>query len=643
MTYTAVDTFGSTGLFDEPYFAGQNPGSSAGTSPPPATTTPASTSTLVPGQYDIAIGGRPFMVDLNHDLTGFRALYFRRESVPSIRQQSDTSNHPGEGSLNPDGAWRRAQETWHHGSGQTFLDRDQTLSDPLRFRTSKGVNVWTPYSLTLLPDTVSQYQTTATNVQVLGVGNYLYLIDGQTLKYSSSPLSATAGSFTWTTVTGTPAVNATSICTDGYNVWVAYGASGVYVTQAGTGTATQYVTTGTVSLVAYVKGRLMAANGASIYNITVQGALPTALYTQPNVGFTWTGFAEGPGFIYCAGYAGDRSAIYAMTVQPDGTALQVPKIAGAVPAGEQVVAVFGYEGFLAIGTNRGMHVGSLDSSGNVTVGALVPASNPVQAFAAYDRFVYYGLTNYDSGSTGIGRADLSVFVAPLAPASASDLMAAGQGIVAGIARYSTGLAFAVQGAGVFVQSTNLVPSGTLQTGNITFGLDDTKAALFADVRHLALPAGTSVTVLASADGATPVTTGISNKTGATAPSPFPVNLTGALFELTVQLSGSGSTGPTLNRLRLRATPQADRTFMYTVPLLIADKLVAPDGETEVQMDPLDAFNFLTDLQRTGALTTFQNQNVVHTVKVEDSNFVVYRRSERGFWSGTYTVMLKEFL
>jgi FKBP-type peptidyl-prolyl cis-trans isomerase 2 len=65
--------------FDDPYFAGTT-----------------GTTALVPGTFDVAIGGHPYMIDFNHDLTGFRALYFRRESIQALRQQSDTAQRPGE-------------------------------------------------------------------------------------------------------------------------------------------------------------------------------------------------------------------------------------------------------------------------------------------------------------------------------------------------------------------------------------------------------------------------------------------------------------------------------------------------------------------------------------------------------------------
>jgi hypothetical protein len=613
--------------FDDPYYAGST-----------------GTTSLVPGAFDVAIGGHPYMIDFNHDLTGFRALYFRRESIQALRQQSDTAQRPGEYSLNPDGAWRRSQETWHHGQGQAFLDRDTTDSDPLRFRTSKGVDPWKPWQLSLLPDTVLQRASTNTNLSCIAVAQYLYAIDGLNLYYATGGLSSTPNSFVWTQVTGAPAATPVSITTDGYNVFIAYGGGvGIYTTVLGSATQSAY-STGNVSLIAYVKGRLMAAYGPSIYNVTASGVLPTALYTHPNAGFSWAAFAEGPGYIYLVGNAGSQSIIYSTQVQSDGTALLVPKAAGAVPVGELIYAAKGYEGFLAVGTNRGFHVGSLDASGNVTMGALVPTQSPVQAFSAFDRFIYYGLSYYDGTSSGIGRADLSVFVAELAPATASDLMATAQGFVTSIAPYLSGTVFAVQGVGIFAQSTHLVASGSLSTGSITFGLDDPKVALSMDVRHQ--PLHGTVTASLAVEGGVPVVLGASAIQGSSEPlTTFQANqVSGVLMEMTVTLTadGTGLSGPTLNRLRLRASPSPDRTMLYTVPLLFADTLSLTGG-SDTNFNPQAEFDFLTALEVSGQLVTFQEQGVTHTVKIEDSNFVIYRKSDSGFWSGTYTVQLKEYL
>ncbi|MCA1842162.1 MAG: hypothetical protein LC792_03040, partial [Actinobacteria bacterium] len=97
------------------------------------------TTTDVPSRLPVAINGHAFLADP-----------VVRQTVPVLRQQADTSPEAGEQSLNPQGLWRRSQESWHHGAGQDFLDGRHgaspygaTYVDPSRFRSSKGVDVWT--------------------------------------------------------------------------------------------------------------------------------------------------------------------------------------------------------------------------------------------------------------------------------------------------------------------------------------------------------------------------------------------------------------------------------------------------------------------------------------------------------------------
>ncbi len=142
------------------------------------------TTTEVPGRLPVAINGHAFLADP-----------VERVTVPVIRQQSDTSTEAGEQSLNPQGLWRRSQETWHHGAGQVFLDGkvDDTATDSHRFRRSKGVDVWTKGQASLLHPTLKTWSTTNTNL-FLAVGSTptvgtIYIADGNEVYYAGLPYS----------------------------------------------------------------------------------------------------------------------------------------------------------------------------------------------------------------------------------------------------------------------------------------------------------------------------------------------------------------------------------------------------------------------------------------------------------------------
>lgn len=594
-------------------------------------------STEVPGRFDVALNGHGYMIDTAMDLQGFRGMHFKRGSMPVLRAQADTGNVPAEQSINRDALWRRSQETWHHGAGQVYYDRAD--SDSARFNTSKGVNVWSKWNVTLLPDTTQLRASAASNLRLTAAGTYMYAADGNSLISYDATLTAA-------TITGTPASTLTWLASDGYNIYAAYGTA-LYTTTRGAAAATSYATgfTGGISVVGYVKGRLMVAAGPSLWNVTAGGAIGAALLTQANSDFTWVGFAEGPGYLYAAGYSGNRSLIYKTAVLPDGTALNVPSVAGELPIGETIRSIRGYLGFLVIGTDLGFRLGSPDGSGNITPGPLVRTGSPVLNFEPSDRFIYYSLSNYDGTSTGLGRMDLSVFTESLVPAYASDLMVTGQGSVTSVSTLTSGKRiFAVAGLGIYTEASTLVGSGTLSTGKVTYGVADDKIAMFLDLRHKPLVGQISATLVAN--DTTRVDLGVSAVSGSVS-SGYALNAKqtrAEYFEVTYTLTqGSSTSSPTMTRATLRAYPAPSRSLEYTVPLLIAATVEDRNGQP-VPMDIAAERAFLESLVTSGAPVAYQEGSLAGTVLVEDFDWLPLQRAYSNgsyTWEGTMVLTLKE--
>lgn len=583
---------GISSLLDAPFFSG------------------STSSSETPSKYPVALAGRPFLVDLAHDVKGVRAGFFHHESIPLLRQQADNSNEPGEASLNPDAYWRRSQSSWHHGAGNTYLDRSD--SDSQRFRTSKGIDVWTRWQMSLLPSTSSKRSSASTNFLLVSVGTYLYLIDGPNLLRTAD---ITVASPAWVTMTGTPAGNISSVASDGYTIYTAHGTNGVYTTTRG-GTASATFNSLACTMLAYVKGRLMAVNGPSIYNIT-SGTAPAALYTHPNTDFTWVGFAEGASQIYAAGYSGDKSLIYRTSIKQDGTALDIPIVAGELPDGEIVRSIQGYLGYLVIGSDLGVRFAAVDSNGNLNIGSLIATTSGVQCFEPQDKYVWYGLSNYDASSTGLGRLDLTTFTAPLTPAYASDLMATTQGVILSAATFQNRRVFAISGIGIYAQDSTKVTSGTLETGLWTFGLPDRKIAMAFDVSHRALN-GTISSAL-SADEATFVSLGTLNTTGNVNDAEFAVGeKSGEVFEVREILTRSTvdtTLGPVITRHTLKANPPANVGTIITAPLVITEQLRL--GDDTVTIDPAETLLFLESLHNARNVVTWQEGTRLYSVTVEE--------------------------
>ncbi|MDE2022356.1 MAG: hypothetical protein KGI71_05610, partial [Patescibacteria group bacterium] len=142
--------------------------------------------------------------------------------------------------------WPRGQDNWFLGAGQEFLDNrfafesvyvhsGEYPSVRTRFWKSQGLNPWHEGKLTLHNEYAS-IATSTQNLLIVVCGNYLYKTDGINLYYTLSPVGVATP--TWTQVTTTNTHNIVSLTTDGSRVWFACGVDGVFVTSAGTGTAT---------------------------------------------------------------------------------------------------------------------------------------------------------------------------------------------------------------------------------------------------------------------------------------------------------------------------------------------------------------------------------------------------------------------
>ena len=596
-------------------------------------------ASVVPGKYPTALAGHPYLLDLAPPAyTSSGRLH--HASIPLLRPQSDTSGIPGESSLNPEGTWRRAQDSWHHGAGQTYVDKPE--SDVARFRSSKGCLVWNKWELGLLQDTERKKASANTNLGLVAAGARLYVIDGTGIAFTTS-VSA-AGLATWTAVTGGPSTAPVSIASDGYNILTAHGSDGIYYTTRASTTTTSYVT-GTVNLVAYVKDRIMAAGGNTIYNITTAypgpASLPTALFTHRNPDFNWVGFAEGNKAIYAAGYSGDKSVIYQTAVQPEGTALTVPTVAGELPDGEIIRSIQGYLGFIVIGTDLGVRFASADNNGNLTIGSLIRTNSSVRAFEPQDRFVWFGWSNYDGVSTGLGRLDLQTFTALSTPAYASDLMVTGQGTVTSIVTFQDRRVFSVGALGVYAEDTaHKVATGQLDTGLFTFGTPDTKTALFLDVRYKVI-AGSHTAYIAKEDG---VFTVIGSHAASFDVGQFTIpEIRGDAFELREVLARdtiNTNTGPVISRHTLKASVSADPGEFIYAPFLLTEE--EDLGHQREHRDVIAELDFIKSLRADQARVVYQEGRKSYSVTVDDYDWIpTHMTHNNDGFNGTCVVKLRK--
>lgn len=599
--------------FDTPYYTG------------------GSVTAEVPGKFDVSIAGRGYMLWTYPDTPYERRPTIIRRPIPTTAPQQDNSGAFGENSLSNEELARRSQDSWDHGAGQSYFDR--TDSDNRRFRTSKGVDVWTRWQMKLLPDTASKRASVNTNLALAVAGSRLYLTDGAELRY-------TPDLTTWTAVTGLPN-SPVSLTTDGLNVWTAHGASGVYGTTRSTGASTQ-INVLQATVIGYVKGRLMAAVTNGLYNITNYASMtaPSVLFTHPNADWRWIGFAEGQSGIYAGGWSGDKSAVYFTTINSDGVGLSAPIHACSLPSGELLTGIGSdVGGIVVLGTTKGVRFAVANADGTLSVGAFIPTPASVLCFEAQDRFIWYGLSNYDTVSTGLGRLDPRSLTDPLVPAYASDLMATGQGAVTSIATFSGKRVFTVSGLGVFQESTNKVASGTLDTGLITYGIPDPKVGMFVDVKVEA-PVDTNRVYVAS-DGGTFNLIG-ARSTAST--DPFQVGqITAETFEIRHELvnaDADATAGPVVTRWTMRAypNPHQGEYIEFTIDL---DEQQLSAGGSPVTRNPADEYAFLRALQQTRQIVQVQIGLESVSVQMSEHQYEATTRTSNGKgWNAICSVSLK---
>ncbi|MBX6421340.1 MAG: hypothetical protein IRZ06_10125 [Nevskia sp.] len=530
-----------------------------------------SNSPIVPQDgWDVFIDKLPFMVSPTPDFP------FRVKSIGQTLYRYDTSNQPGEQTL---GAWwLRSQSSFHGGAGQDVLDgNDPTISQDvaaLRFADCRGVDVWTPGQVGLLPRT-RRLAAVGSGALLLGVQNgstpLILWANGATLWKSDG---TTTTQITWG---GSDQIK--SLTQDGSN-WYAASPSGIYTGPLSGSTGSRiYDTSGVPGsdsvVIAWAKQRLMACVGASVYELSsAGGALPQPKFTHPNSGWVWTALADGPEAIYCAGWVGSESVVYKFVLDGSG---QVPTLTTGIsavrmPPGERVLALANHtDSWLVLGTSLGLRVGEFRSGGDVALPLLWnDVGGACTGLAPWGRFVYCNYHAAD-GVAGIARVDLSMSVKDGLFAWAPDLTAFDSGadvtgVATSVAMLGSEPAFVVDGVGVFIADSTPVASGWLRTSRIRF--DTSEPKIFASVKWAGSGNG-SVQCSFGVNSDSGPQLGSLGLNGAVDYFEAPVLQAGGSFcQITFTLSGGS---PQLMGYVLKALPQQPRAYQIMLPLSCFDR------------------------------------------------------------------------
>lgn len=541
-------------------------------------------------------------------------------SVALMRAQADTSGKPNEGSLNREDFWRRTVSSWHLGAGQRVYDDEE--SNPSRFFESSGIDPWTKNQISLLPavEAMTGWADGFTPRRLLSAsdssGDYLYFVDNSDTiyKYFSTnfgPPSSPSDAGDFTPLTGAGVEHWFDLVTDGAHVFAASedGIFQFFTDDAGVGGVWNTLV---VERLWYARNRLLATSGADLFNI-LTSAPPTAIYTHPNPNWAWTGVAEADSYIYVAGHAGRTSAIYKMTVGDDeAVSLDAPVIAVQLPDGETVLSIYGYAGFILIGTTLGVRLAQPSGDGFLTYGGLLEIGG-VTAMEGERDFVW--CATYDSDSavahTKLWRLSLKndSFIAALTPAYATDLESPLTQsklfwypvYVSSIATFK-GKRFFVQTSGIetggiaedpfgafFMETTNLVTEGFVNMGITTFGMTEPKRLHEVVVNHRQLPGVSAPTsdqlsflvAFDSTDDSlfdldkTLVVDSTSTIFHPTTDDgePFDIRWNDITPEIRLRRENADKTiSPVVRSFTIKARPTPDRANMFIVPVIISDEI-----------------------------------------------------------------------
>jgi hypothetical protein len=566
--------------------------------------------------YDVAIGGQPFFVNASDESP------YRRVTAQYRKQQIDQTREPGEQTLT--GWWVRSQSSFHLGAGIKFFEPIQEESLRFQFTESKGMDVWTRGQATLLNDTASFYSGAAP-AQLIGLNDgtndCILFTDGTALKKQAT----SAGSPTTIAQAGTPST-IFSLTTNGSSY---YFVNGTHIHKGSVGAtpadAEIYNATVTRATIRYVKQRLIAAIGPTIYELdatrTSSTGLPGAFFTHPNPSWVWSSISEGPGAIYISGYDpnGTSSSVFKIVLDVTTSnslgfpTLETPTVVIDLPEGERINDFDVYLGLYAVlATSKGFRVGVTNATGDIQYGPLLFDQASCNSIAFRDRFAY--LASTIDGEAGLVKVDLSasVLANSLVFPWAWDLIATGISASANQVAFfgNSDRAAFTTGNAIWAESTGtLVPTAYLRTGYIRYNTLETKIYKLLQARVDTTNGGIDIESVTSTD----ITFNIGSFDQGNLVQEVNVNYPQTAqeylgFKFSFSRSSTDATkGPLFTGYQLKSLPAVPRQRLIQYPLHCYDHESDHFGvETGYEGSAYDRMTILESIE-----------NVGDTIRVED--------------------------
>lgn len=619
--------------FDEPYYGGN---SDSGDSP-----------IANIGGSMVAINGKVYPIDTASNR-------YAQRTLDVLQQRNTTDNR--DVLLLPQNVWRQQVWDWSSGAGQSNLDRDNAIQS--RYQDSFGVDPWTQWQISLLPETLQLQATTGKSWLTLQNGYLVVVTADDSMSYWYEDFGTLTASVQLST---DPIID---IADRGDGVLALDDAGYIWQLTSHSGTPTQYYNSALTgaNFIAWEKDYLLCGQ-ANVLKWIKTGNQTETIYTHPETSFRWESACAGPQAIYLLGGVGDTWVVHKVTIKDDATGLNPAIVAVELPDGEVGYKIESYLGYVFIGTNKGVRMAQPDANGDLTLGAIIPTDEPVRCFEGQDRFMWYGISSmpatYSPVSAdpanvfpsapvaGLGRMDLSTFTTTtLTPAYASDIAAwdVPATPVTSCVTWMGKRVFAAEDAGVYYEGVDKVLGGWLIQGTMSFSVEDLKAALYMQAKWVPDCAGKLYIDLAWDSS------GFSRYANLAVTSSNirsdNINLNGTKFSrvnmrmVMTRCPINNEKGPIPTRWEIRSFPVKGRASRWDVPVIIADD-VDINGMVEAR-NPVDDKNALVSLVQDGTVFQYQESGQSYTVLAREFLWQPERLSTTGNgWQGTMLMVLEE--
>lgn len=619
--------------FDEPFYGGETSGAAG----PVADI----------GGSLVAVNGRIYPIDVASNRYSQRAI--------DVLQQRNTTDSR-DLLLLPQNVWRQQVSNWKSGAGQKNMDRDDAIQS--RYEDSFGIDPWTEWQISLLPETLELRATTGDTWLTLNSGYLVVVNDNYTYWYEDF------GTLTASVTLGSDPI--VDIAERGDVVLGLNDQGYIYQLDSPSGTASLYHNNALAgaTFIAWEKDYLLCGQ-ENVLKWTKKGNQAVTIFTHPDDNFRWVSACEGPQAIYLLGGIGDQWVVHKVTIKDDGTGLNPCIVAVQLPDGEIGYKIESYLGYVFIGTDKGVRMAQPADNGDLTLGAIIPTTEPVRCFEGQDRFVWYGVSSMDPAYSeiagdpanvfpsapvpGLGRLDLSTFTtSPLTPAYANDIAVwdIPAAPVTACVTWMGKRVFVVEDAGVFYEGVDRVPGGWLTQGIMSFSVEDFKSALYMQAKWNPNCAGKLYLDL-SYDSSGFSRYGNISITPTSIRSDN-INLNGTKFSrvnlrmVLTRCPLDNTKGPEATRWEIRAFPVKGKASHWEVPIIIADD-VDINGIVEAR-NPVADKNALISLVEQGTVFQYQESAQSYQVMARDFLWQPERLSTTGNgWQGTLLLVLEEVI